>query len=60
MSSEGKDITMDQNECSHPDAHESHMELNGECPWCGAVGERDHSLDHLSDAEAVDVVHRRR
>lgn len=51
---------MDQNECSHPDAHESHMELNGECPWCGAVGERDHSLDHLSDAEAVDVVHRRR
>lgn len=23
--------------CSHPEAHEGHMALNGECPWCGAV-----------------------
>lgn len=22
--------------CSMPEAHEAHMEMNGECPWCGA------------------------
>lgn len=26
--------------CSMPEAHNAHMELNGECPWCGmAIGE---------------------
>jgi hypothetical protein len=23
--------------CPNPEAHEAHMQLNGECPWCGAV-----------------------
>ena len=23
--------------CPDPDAHEGHMQMNGECPWCGAV-----------------------
>lgn len=23
--------------CSMPEAHEAHMRLNGECPWCFVV-----------------------
>lgn len=23
--------------CPDPEAHEAHMQMNGECPWCGAV-----------------------
>lgn len=22
--------------CPNPEAHEAHMQMNGECPWCGA------------------------
>jgi hypothetical protein len=22
--------------CCDPEAHEAHMQMNGECPWCGA------------------------
>jgi hypothetical protein len=22
--------------CSHPEEHEEHMAMNGECPWCGS------------------------
>ena len=44
------------NECDYPEGHEAHMELNGECPWCGAVGESDPSLDHMSDEQAVATV----
>ena len=22
--------------CENPEAHAAHMEMNGECPWCGA------------------------
>ena len=29
--------------CTNPEAHEMHMRLNGECPWCG-----------VSDTEAID------
>lgn len=25
--------------CENPEAHEAHMRLNGECPWCGATDE---------------------
>lgn len=32
-----------QNECKNLEAHEAHMRLNGECPWCGAY-----------DPEAID------
>ena len=32
-----------QNECKNLEAHEAHMSLNGECPWCGAY-----------DPEAID------
>jgi hypothetical protein len=23
--------------CRDPEAHDAHMRLNGECPWCGAL-----------------------
>jgi hypothetical protein len=47
-------------ECSGgQEAHEAHMELNGECPWCSAVGESDPSLDGLSPEDAVAEVVRR-
>lgn len=23
------------NQCTNEEAHEAHMALNGECPWCG-------------------------
>lgn len=23
--------------CTDPEAHDAHMEINGECPWCGAA-----------------------
>lgn len=39
--------------CSNPEGHEAHMELNGECPWCGDVGESNPELDTISDADAV-------
>lgn len=39
--------------CEMTEGHQAHMELNGECPWCGEAGERDHSLDGLSDEKAV-------
>lgn len=37
----GKDPTrpLVKDECSVPEAHEAHMRLNGECPWCGAFDE---------------------
>lgn len=41
------------------ESHDAHMELNGECPWCGASGESDPSLDGLSSEEAVAEVVRR-
>lgn len=22
--------------CPDPEAHDAHMQMNGECPWCGA------------------------
>lgn len=40
-------------DCSMTEAHEAHMELNGECPWCGEVGESNSELDNLSPEEAV-------
>ncbi len=30
--------------CTMPEAHEAHMALNGECPWCGDV-----DTDEISD-----------
>lgn len=32
---------MTEDECreQNGDAHEAHMALNGECPWCGAADE---------------------
>lgn len=42
-----------------PEAHAAHMELNGECPWCGAVGQPDPSLDGLTDEAAVAEIVRR-
>jgi hypothetical protein len=24
-------------QCEDPEAHEAHMQMNGECPWCRAV-----------------------
>lgn len=41
------------------ESHAAHMELNGECPWCGAVGQPDPTLDGLSDEEAVAEVEAR-
>lgn len=34
--------------CSMPEAHEAHMEINGECPWCGHY---DPTTALLSDEE---------
>lgn len=28
-----------QMKCEDPEAHEAHMRLNGECPWCGTTDE---------------------
>ena len=46
-------------DCPSPEAHAAHMDLNGECPWCGASGEPDPTLDHLSPEEAVAAVVRK-
>lgn len=43
-------------DCRNPEGHEAHMELNGECPWCGAVGASDPSLKNLTDEQAVAAV----
>lgn len=47
---------MDDITCTHPEGHAAHMELNGECPWCGAVGQSDPALDGLTDEEAVAAI----
>lgn len=25
--------------CPNPEGHQGHMQMNGECPWCGAFDE---------------------
>lgn len=42
--------------CAMPEGHEAHMELNGECPWCGAQGDSNPELDNLSPEDAVRFV----
>lgn len=42
------------------EAHMAHLELNGECPWCGFADEDQMlPLDGLSDVEAVKYIERR-
>lgn len=36
--------------CDRPDAHDAHMAMNGECPWCGHVDEsliQDLSIEQI-------------
>lgn len=40
-------------------AHDAHLELNGECPWCGALGEPDPALDLLTPEQAVARIERK-
>ena len=35
--------------CENPEAHEAHMEVNGECPWCGAYDESRTEFGHIDD-----------
>ena len=41
------------------DAHEAHLDMNGECPWCEAVKEDPPAHDHpgLLSGRGVDHVH---
>jgi hypothetical protein len=44
--------------CSMPEAHEGHMQMNGECPWCGATDEsqiREPGAWDFPDAGTVDT-----
>lgn len=44
--------------CKDPEAHEAHMQMNGECPWCG-VGDpsqiRDKADYDFQDADTLDT-----
>ena len=42
--------------CEYPEGHEAHMELNGECPWCGEAGQPDPALDSMTPEQAVAAV----
>lgn len=44
---------------NYGEAHDAHMALNGECPWCGATGASDPTLDSLTSEQAVAEVVRR-
>lgn len=42
--------------CPNPDGHEGHMQMNGECPWCGAYDESqivDEAEWSFQDADTV-------
>lgn len=44
--------------CSMPEAHEAHMQMNGECPWCGAMDYdqiRDPGEWDFQDADTIDI-----
>lgn len=43
-------------DCTNEESHQAHMELNGECPWCGAIGTPDPALMNLTDEEAVAAI----
>jgi hypothetical protein len=38
--------------CSNPEAHEAHMRVNGECPWCGAL-----DLSAIDDSAVICEAH---
>ena len=40
--------------CEYPDAHEAHLAINGECPWCGAWDESK----IVSNAEIDEIIQR--
>ena len=37
--------------CENPEAHEAHMAVNGECPWCGET-DPDSVISNLVICEA--------
>lgn len=44
--------------CSMPEAHEAHMQMNGECPWCGATNEEEMRTKgewDFPDKDTVDI-----
>ena len=46
--------------CKYQEAHEAHMDLNGECPWCGySTGQPADYTAGLPAEEAVAAVERR-
>jgi hypothetical protein len=46
------------NRCDMPEAHDAHMQMNGECPWCYVVDEsaiREPAEWDFHDAKTVYV-----
>lgn len=35
------------------EAHYAHMEMNGECPWCGAYDPEQNQFGHIGDDGTV-------
>lgn len=47
---------MNEKECAETATHQAHMELNGECPMCGALGRSNPDLDSMSESEAIEFL----
>lgn len=39
--------------CEYTEAHEAHMELNGECPWCGMIDPMQADFGSIDDDGTV-------
>lgn len=49
--------------CPDPEAHEAHMQMNGECPWCGATDPtriRNYEDYDFQDADTLEPPERTR
>jgi len=51
---EGKTMTTTAEKCSGgAEAHFAHIELNGECPWCGTYNAAQTDFGHIGEDGTV-------